>query len=112
MFNAFSILWIDKFRESRSTQQGSKPLILCRRPGASIRSWNVVVHPAAAVGPIQKVVAITQRSFGVLVDRDHDRLNVLLAVPLKRTHAPYIGECFPGRIICISVVPAGQLRSP
>jgi len=50
-----------------------------------------IAHAAAAVRFVQEVVAITQSSFGVLIDCDHDRLDVLIAVALKRTHAPDIG---------------------
>jgi hypothetical protein len=52
----------------------------------------VVVHAAAAVRPIQKGVAITQSRFGILVDCNHDGLDVLIAVAFERTHAPHIGE--------------------
>jgi hypothetical protein len=106
---------VSHFVDRQSSRQpvNAKPLILYRRPSASIRSGHVVVHPAAAVRPIQKVVAVAQSSFGVLIDRDHDRLDVLIAVALERTHAANVGECFnPGRVICIGVVPADQLRSP
>src|SRR4051794_21499006 len=77
---------VSHFVDRQSSRQpvNAKPLILYRRPSASIRSGHVVVHPAAAVRPIQKVVAVAQSSFGVLIDRDHDRLDVLIAVALER----------------------------
>jgi hypothetical protein len=56
----------------------------------------------AAVRPVQEVVAVAKSSFGILVDRNHDGLDVLVALALERTHAPHIGQRFnPGRVVRI-----------
>ena len=55
---------------------------------------------ADAIGLIEKVVAIAQRFLCVLVDRDRDRLDVLIAMALARGPLAEFGERLkPRRIV-------------
>jgi len=45
-------------------------------------------HSADAIGLVEKVIAVAQRLLCVLVDRNGDRLNVLIAVAFTRCPLP------------------------
>lgn len=73
----------------------------------------VVPPPADAVGPVQEVCPITRRRFGVLVDGDDDRLDVLVAPTLARGPVAHLCKRVqPGRIVRVVVVPAKRHRLP
>ena len=60
-------------------------------------------HSADAIGLVEKVIAVTQRFLCVLIDRDGDRLDVLVAVALARRALTQLGKRGdPGRAAAFS----------
>jgi hypothetical protein len=53
---------------------------------------NVVSFPADVVRLVPKVLPVAQSAFRILVNRQHDRLHVMIAVSFMRTDVPNIGE--------------------
>jgi hypothetical protein len=42
--------------------------------------WDIVLSPADAVRSIQEIIPIAQSGFRISVDREHDRLHMMVAV--------------------------------
>jgi hypothetical protein len=60
--------------------------------------------------PVQEKLAVAESGFGILIDRDDDRLHVMVAVALQSCLAPHICECVdPWWIVGLVVVPSGWL---
>jgi hypothetical protein len=67
---------------------------------------DVIAPPTYAIGLVQEIRSIAQRCFGVLVDGNNDRLDVMIAVALKACSVPDFGQRLnPGRIVGVGVVP-------
>jgi hypothetical protein len=61
---------------------------------------------ADTVWLVQKVLAVAGRGFGVLVNRNQDRLNVLIAPILSRQQTPGFIERFQNRRrVCLVAEP-------
>jgi hypothetical protein len=59
---------------------------------------------------VEKVIAIAQRLLCVLIDRDRDCLNVLVAIALSRGPLPQFSKRVdPGRVVSVLVVPFERL---
>ena len=71
-----------------------------------------------AIGLVEKVIAVAERLLCVLVDRNGDRLDVLIAVALSRGPLPKFGKRVdPRRTVRLVIVPFQlvahhQLRPP
>ena len=65
-----------------------------------------------AVWLVEEVAAVAQRLLCVLIDRDRDRLDVLIAVALARGALTQLSKRLdPGRVVRVLVVPL-QTPSP
>src|SRR5438477_4845846 len=80
-------------------------------PDGKRRSGNLA--PFASANPIrfvQKELAIAERLLRILVDRNNDRLNVLVAPPFPRgTHSYFSQGSDPWRVVGFVVVPLQRL---
>jgi hypothetical protein len=74
-------------------------------------SGNVVVPPIAnALRLIQKKFPVAQRSFGILIDGNNDRLDVLVAPAFARRQLPNFRKRFDeGRIVSVVVKPLQRI---
>jgi hypothetical protein len=68
-----------------------------------------MVFPAAdPVGTVEKVIAVSERGFRVLVDGDNDGLDVLITPALKSRVTAHLGErSYPGRVISGFIIVLG-----
>jgi len=65
---------------------------------------------ATPVRPVQEELAVAESGFGILIDRDDDRLRMMVAVALQSCLAPHICQCLDPRwIVGVVVVPSGRL---
>ena len=97
----------------------SKPELFVVPGNHDVRLWgNVRLRLADPIGLVEEVIAVAQRFLCVLIDRNGDRLDVLIAVTLSRGPLPQFGKRVePGRVVRLLVVPFQlfahhQLRPP
>jgi len=68
-------------------------------PSASPYSRDASASP---VRPVQEKLAVAESRFGILIDRDDDRLYMVVAIPFQGRLAPHIGKRLdPRRVIGI-----------
>ena len=76
-------------------------------PSASPYSRDASASP---LRPVQEKLAVAESRFGILIDRDDDRLYMVVAIPFQGRLAPHIGKRLdPRRVIGIGIKPLGRL---
>src|SRR5579862_9501075 len=74
---------------------------------AAVRRVIIIwIASANPVGLVQEVPAIAERAFGILIDRDDDRLYVLVAVAFQCRLPPDVGQRLDPRwMVRLVVIP-------
>ena len=74
------------------------------------QSWALVFAVADAVGPVQEELPVAKGGLSILIDRDDDGLDVMVAPALAGRPDPDLGQAFyPRRVIVALVVLLGTL---
>jgi hypothetical protein len=72
--------------------------------------WGSDPESPNPVRLVQKILAVTQGRFSRLIDRDNDRLHMMVAVALQRRPASHLRKClYPRRIVGLFIIPFGRV---